>query len=350
MPEQSMSAIVKDRLRMAASQLGAADPTMYVGDLLERSFPHPAGDAKYAANALTPGAVPFEPSFSEHEPHALRFTIEPLGPGPSPLARRDEATREMRRLVAPMFGRDALRWFDGRSEDWRGMGSLSGLGYGAWFGTAYDHDGLAAAKVYYELRPHQVTSLAPGLAGLVRIAMDTVPGLAPAFTSIACRRDSGSQRATLLHEPPLRLASLEPLLQRLGLAHQLPGLLRLFGVALGGRFDLPERTVLLGLAETQHGPEIKLEAMLGMLPDVPPTFLDLMALALAERPRELRALGRFLRAFTPERSEWPGEFSVLSVRTTPVHSPSVSLYLRPADFEVRRRLSDVPGMAMAAVA
>ena len=48
---------------------------------------------------LTPGAVPFEPSFSEAEPNILRFTIEPLGPEASPVSRRDEATREMRRLI-----------------------------------------------------------------------------------------------------------------------------------------------------------------------------------------------------------------------------------------------------------
>src|SRR3954447_17585265 len=142
MADMSMSQVVKDRVQRAAQALGAADPLPYVGDLIERSFPHPAGDAKYAANALTPGAVPFEPSFSEREPDALRFTLEPLGPGPSPLARREESTHEMRRLVGPVFGRDALSWFDRHSEEWRGLAAFGALDYGAWFGTAYDRGGL----------------------------------------------------------------------------------------------------------------------------------------------------------------------------------------------------------------
>jgi hypothetical protein len=251
----------------------------------------------------------------------------------------------MRRLVGPAFGGSALRWFDERSEEWRGLSSLSALDYGAWFGTAYDRDGLTASKVYYELHPKNLDALSPSLAHIVRIAMEMLPGLVPAFTSIACRRNSGHQRVTFLHKGVLRLNALEPLMRRLGLAHHLPGLMQILGVALGGRFELPERTVLVGLGETNEGPELKLEALLGMLPDVPPTFLDLLALGLSERPRELRALGRWLRAFTPESHDWPGNFSVLSVRTTPRTPARVSLYLRPAEFEVRKRLSDVPAMA-----
>jgi hypothetical protein len=343
--EQALSSVVKDRVRKAARQLGAADPLLYVGELLERSFPHPVGDPKYAANTLTPGAAPFEPSFSEREPHALRFTIEPLGPGPSPVARREEATREMRRLVGPVFGNDALRWFDERSEEWRGLASLSDLEYGAWFGSGYDRDGLTSAKVYYELQPHHLDALPPALARIVKIAREALPGLVPAFTSIACRRDAGGQRVTFMHRGVLRLSALEPLLRRLGLAHHLPALMQLVGVALGGRFELPERTVLLGFGEAPDGPELKLEALLGMLPDVPPTFLDLVALGLSERPRELRALARWLRAFTPESKDWPGNFSVFSIRTSPRTPPRVSLYLRPVEFEVHRRVADVPAMA-----
>jgi hypothetical protein len=138
------------------------------------------------------------------------------------------------------------------------------------------------------------------------------------------------------------LVNLTPLMERLGLAHQLPGLMQIFGLALGGRFELPERSVLLSLGLTDEGPELELYVLLGMLPDVPPTFLDLVALGLAERPRELKALARWLRALTPEKQDWPGNFSILSVRTTPRVAPRVSLYLRPVEFEVPRRLSDIP--------
>jgi hypothetical protein len=336
-----MSTVIKERMLSAAQTLGTANPLPYVEPLINQSFALPAGDAKYAANTLTPGAVPFEPSFSEQEPHILRFVIEPCGPGVLPVSRRDEATREMRRLVGPFFGRDALRWFDQRSEEWRGFSSHARLDYGAWFGTAYDQDGLAASKIYYELQPQQIAALPPELAHLVRTALDAMPALLPIFTSIACRRDSGNQRVTFLHRGSLRLADLGPLLSRLGLNHQLPSIMQVVGLCLGGRFDLPERAVLLGLGMAGDGPEIKLEVLLGMLPDVPPMFLDLLTLGLAERPRQLHALGRWLRAFTPESYDWPGEFSVLSIRATPRTPARVSLYLRPADFEVRRRLSDL---------
>ena len=100
---------------------------------------------------------------------------------------------------------------------------------------------------------------------------------------------------------PLRVAQLEPLMQRLGMPHQLPGLMQLLGIALGGRFELPPRTVLAWIRA--EGPELKLEAMLGMLPDVPPQFLDLLALGLSERPRQLRGLWALAAGLHPNR--WP---------------------------------------------
>jgi hypothetical protein len=339
-----LAATVAHRLQVASDRLGVANPVKYVGGLIDRTFPLPAHDLSYANNPLTPGRPPFEPSYSEQDSDALRFTIQPLAPEASPVARRDEATREMRRLVAPLFGSQALRWFDQRSEEWRSRNGTGSLNYGAFFGTSYDRDGLRASKIYYEMSPGQINALPVTLANLVRLACETMPALWPLFTSITCREDSGCQRTTFLHRGSLRLNTLAPLMERLGLAHQLPGLMQLFGLALGGRFELPEQSVLIGLGETSEGPELELYVMLGMLPDVPPTFLDLLALGLSERPRELKALGRWLRAFTPEKQDWPGDFSILSVRTTPRSAPRVSVYLRPIEFEVRRRLDDVPAI------
>ena len=42
------------------------------------------------------------------------------------------------------------------------------------------------------------------------------------------------------HRGELRLLALEPLMNRLGIGHQLPSLLAAVGVILGGRFVLPE--------------------------------------------------------------------------------------------------------------
>jgi hypothetical protein len=335
---KAMAEQVVRSLHNASRALGVRDPVPYLDGLIRRSFSLPDDDVRYAYNHLTPGAVAYEPSFSETEPQALRFTIEPLGPGASPMARRDEATREMRRLISPTFGRDSLRWFDARSEAWRGFSGMGWMNYGAWFGSAFDEDGLFATKIYYELAPQQIEALAPSLARLTREAMEVMPGLAPIFTSIGCKRDTGSQRVTFMHKGALSLTSLGPLMNHLGIGHQLPSMMRTVGVALGGRFELPQGAVLIGLRETQSGVEMKLEVLLAALPDLPARFLDLLRLGLAERPRQLGALERWLGAFGVEDAQEGGNFSVLSVRVTPKASARISLYVRPIEFELRDSL------------
>lgn len=335
-----MKDLVERSLRSASHALGTRDPLPYIGGLIDRTFYGSDNDVAYAQNALTPGAVPYEPSFSETEPNMLRFTIEPLGPNAPPVARRDEATREMRRLISPLFGRDALRWFDSRSEEWRGFGGSSWMNYGAWFGSAFDEDGLYAAKIYYELLPTQIDALSPALAQLTRQVMTEMPSLMPIFTSIGCKRESGSQRVTFLHRGALMVTALGPLMNRLGIGHQLPSLMRIVGVALGGRFELPAGGVLVGIRETPEGAELKLEILLAAIPDLPARFLDLLKLGLAERPRQLAALSRWLEAFGMEEANEQGHFSVLSIRVTPSSPARISLYVRPIEFEMREAIEE----------
>ena len=334
-----LSVSVAQRLSKAARRLSTADPTALIRPLLDKTFSLPAGDPRYANNSLTPGAAPLEPSFSEEEPRVLRFTVEPLGPTAGPIDRRDEATREMRRLVRDFFGREALHWFDEASEEWRETGSGSRLQYGAFFGNAYDQDGLYSSKVYYETLPSQLDALPGPLARVVTTALLVMPNLVPLFTSISCRREHGSHRMTFLHRGVLRLADLGPLLDQLGLSNQLSGIMQTFGLALGGRFELPDKSVLMALEYSHHGPELELYVLLGMIPDLPRNFLDLLAMGLNERPRELDAMLRWLAAFTPESQDWPGNFSVLSVKTSRERQPRVSLYLRPVEFEIPRGVS-----------
>src|SRR5436309_12294030 len=110
--KRPLSESVVRRLSMAASRMHTADPTRVIKPLLDKTFSLPAGDPRYAANSLTPGAAPLEPSFSETEPRVLRFTLKPLGPCAGSVDRRDESTREMLRLATDFFGREALHWFD----------------------------------------------------------------------------------------------------------------------------------------------------------------------------------------------------------------------------------------------
>lgn len=335
-----LSVSVAQRLSKAARWLNTADPTQVIRPLLDKTFSLPAGDPRYANNSLTPGAAPLEPSFSEMEPRVLRFTVEPLGPSAGPVDRRDEATHEMRRLVRDFFGRDALHWFDETSEEWRDSGSGSRLHFGAFFGNSYDQDGLYSAKVFYETLPGQLATLPPHLARVVMTALNTMPNLVPLFTSITCKRDHGSQRMTFLHRGVLRLADLAPLLDQFDLSNQLSGIMQTLGLALGGRFELPDKSVLIAVEHGHHGPEFELYVLLGMIPDLPRNFLDLLAMGLGERPRELDAMLRWMAAFTPESGDWPGNFSVLSVRTSRKGTPRVSVYLRPVEFEVPRGASE----------
>jgi hypothetical protein len=190
------------------------------------------------------------------------------------------------------------------------------------------------------MSPGQIQSLPPGLTSLAEDAMKLMPGLFPVFTSITCARHHGKQRATFVHQGPLRLADLEPLLRRVNLSAQLPALMQLFGVALGGRFELPEQSVLLSLGQTGAEAELELYVLLGLIPDLPANFMQLLNLGLAEHPRELQAMRQWLDAFRPSPESPAGNFSVLSVRLSSSQAAKVSLYLRPIEFEINEQLRD----------
>ena len=90
---------VKRRLTIAARRLGTANPAESINGLLDRTFQLPMNDPRYGNNALIPESMPIEHSFAETAVDSLRLDLEPLGPDATPLSRRNEANREMRRLV-----------------------------------------------------------------------------------------------------------------------------------------------------------------------------------------------------------------------------------------------------------
>jgi len=332
---------VERRLKTAARALGTPDPFAPSRDLFMRTFAqtgsHFDDGRRFRDNALMPMAVPLEPSFSENQPNKLRFTIEPLPPEASSVDRRDESTREMRRLIRDFIGRDALHWFDRASEPFRGFArNGSDLNYGAFFGSSYDRDGLYSSKVYYELPDGQgaIDNLPYDLAGIVQAALHYVPGLKPLFTTMAAQRDMGGQRLTFACTREMRLADLQPVMDALGLGHRLPGVMQMLGLVLGGRFELPAHGALLAFGQGPHGPDMEIYVLLSAIPDVPPSFLSLLTMGLAERPRGLHALERWMGAFTPEDEHWPGRFSIISLRTDSRSPARVSLYLRPIEFEL----------------
>ncbi|WP_323801771.1 hypothetical protein [Parasphingorhabdus sp.] len=333
---QPLAHKVIHRLHKASRLIGTADPVSQLSGILGRTFLYPDGDPRYGPNALTPMAAPFEPSFSETQPNILRFTIEPLPPEASGSDRRDESTRETRRLLRTNMDSDTLYWFDKASEPFRGFTNGGNLSYGAFFGSSYDRDGLFASKVYYETPANsgRIDNLPIQLHRTVQIATQLIPGLLPLFTTVAAQRDSGGQRLTFACTEALKLANLQPVLDALGLGHRLPGIMQNLGLVLGGRFEIPAHGTLLAFGEGPHGPDFEIYVLLSTIPDLPPSFLSLLTMGMAERPKGLVALERWMSAFTPEDEHWPGRFSIISLRTDRQSPPRVSLYLRPVEFEL----------------
>lgn len=347
-----MSELVNDRLNTASLRLRTIRPSTMLAGMIEDSFAYPEGDPRYARNALSPGAAPLEAVCRMAQPQSLSFNLEPLGPDATGGDRRDMASREMRRLLADNFGREALRWFDGASESHRGMARSAALNYGAFFGSSFDGDGLQSATVTYEGDGNTSGGVNPALARLIGAAMAAMPGLRPIFTTLVAGRDYGSQWMTFLLSNGFRLADMQPMLDELGLGARLASILQVIGVALGGRFDIPAGAALVAFGRGPQGVELELQVMLDAIPDVPPNFLQLLTMNLRERPRELGALERFLEAFTPEDNVWPGRFSILGIRVGPSGPPRISLFLRPVEFEITPAAALMPngGMPNARVA
>lgn len=339
---QPLSMRVTDRLGSASRRLRTANPISFVQGIIEDSFSYPEGDPRYARNALAPGGAPIEAVCKMAQPLSLSFNLEPLGPDATGSERRDMTSREMRRLVAENFGREALYWFDGASESQRGMARGAALNYGAFFGSCFDGDGLQSATVTYEGNGNTLNNVNPALARLIAASMSTMSGLRPIFTTLIAGRDYGSQWVTFLITNGFRLADMQPMLDELGLGGRLASIFQVIGVALGGRFDIPSGAALVAFGRSPQGVELELQVMLDAIPDLPPNFLQLLTMNLRERPRELVALERFLEAFTPEDNVWPGRFSVLGIRIGASGPPKVSLFLRPVEFEITPAAALVP--------
>jgi len=345
MPTIRAAEVAKRRLSLAARRLGTADPVPGLASIIDRSFDLPVGDPRYGNNALMPGALPLEHSFSEVQAGALRLDFEPLGPQASPLARRQEASREMRKMVHHNYGKPALLWFDQASEAYRGSQIHGNARFGAWLGGAWDRYGLGEAKVYYELGPDGLSTLPPNLQHAARIAMSMLPRLQPIFTSISCQRQAGAQRIYFFHRGDLRLLDLEPLMSRLGVGQQLPSLLTAVGLILGGRFTLPQGSVILGLRDTNRGMEMKLDVLLPGVPDLPEQIPQLIDLLLEQRPESQHAFQSWRNAVSPDETFGnPGRLSVVSVRVNPQQSGRLTLYFRPIGYD-QPPSGDRPGQA-----
>ena len=134
------------------------------------------------------------------------------------------------------FGRDAKRWLDGRIEPVAQTHGGS-VRWGAHLGTSFDRNGVRESMVTYEWGPDLADAFPENLYRLTRAAMDSLPGLRPAYTSIRCGRSSGSQQVIFVVDGPLALNGLRPLMDAaLGLGDKHAGLMSAVAFVLGARF------------------------------------------------------------------------------------------------------------------
>jgi hypothetical protein len=330
MPEQTAAAGARSLLHGAARHLRVKDPVDVLGHVLDDSLPRPAGDAAYRDGRT------LEPRFSEMATGSLAFDLLPGGPGARPSDRLAQATNTVRRMTAQSFGREALRWIDGRLDVASDLGGRSAR-WGASFGSGFGHDGVVESAVHLEWGPQLLDALPAQLHRVVQVVLETLPSLTPAFSTVRTTPYGGSQQVTFEVPRALPLSRLRPLMERLGLGHQHAGLVSVVALLLGARYTIPPRAGMITVRVGRSGVELRLDVDLDAIPDPPPGITRLIGLSMAERPRSMRAFRRWVAALTPEGYEGPGRLSVMSVAVRPDMPARLALYLRPAVIEQPRR-------------
>ncbi|WP_367325935.1 hypothetical protein [Streptomyces sp. HUAS ZL42] len=307
------------RLLSSASRiLRTADPVEQLAPFIDESLHLPPGAAEYRR----PHA--FETHFSERTPRRLELGMTMGDPEATVLDRVGGATRAMRLITGRNFGPQAVRWLDGRTEALR-------TDHGdAWVTSGFDRDGVQEAQVTYSWGPQTTDALARQIHDTVQAAMDAMPSLRPALTTVRCARTFGSQEVSFRVEGALRLSELRPLMDRLGLGDQHTRVVNALAFVLGARFTLPPDTALISLRPTRAGMEMRLDVDLEGIPDVPANVSSLLQLQLVERPQSLAALEQWVVAMTPQSNLSPGSLSVLSVTARPHGGPCLALDMRPS--------------------
>jgi hypothetical protein len=313
-----------DHLRHTARCLGAADPIDDLFEAIASGFERPLDDEAYGNNALQPGALPFEWSFSETMCASLRVDFEPSGPQASSIDRQADATRLVRNMIARRGGKKAdLSAFDRACEPWRQ--SEPDLRFGAFLGASIGPCGLDEAKVYYEATQWNMEAMRPRVRDAARIARDSIPGLSPLLCSVTWTCDRVAERVYMVCRDDLRLLDLTECLQAADLGHRAPDLMITACALGGGTLVLPPGTTVFSLREAPDGLEVKLELVASPVPRRQAAIRQDIRTLLGQRPESLRACDRWLAAVRPRHG---GTISVSSIRIAPHMSSRLSVYLR----------------------
>ncbi|WP_158619437.1 hypothetical protein [Corallococcus sp. AB011P] len=312
----------------AAHRLGARAPSAYLGELFERTFALPAGDPRYSGNALVPGALPLEVSFSESAPHQLRLDAEPFGLLLAPRERLAHVEQALRAQAQQAFPHALATAFDAASEQWRGHVQEEAARFGAFFGAAIDATGLAEIKLYRETGPFE--SLPSRVREEASRVSALLPGVEPHLHSTALGREGVAERLYLLCRQGLRLRGLEGLAAEAGITGSLPAFLQTVTLLTEGRLVLPPDSAIIGVRRKPAGWELKLELLPGALAPSPAARHAAVEQVLAGRPDAWRAFRRWMEAVRPEATSSHGEIAVVSVRVAPGTPPLLNVYLCPA--------------------
>jgi hypothetical protein len=296
-------------LRSAARYLETVDPNPVMGDAIADAI------------SLTANGSPVAPQFAESAPGSLSLLVQPGGALHDRVALSTESARG---LAERHFGRSAARWLATRMEPACDARSQ------AFFGGAFDRDGVTEGVIGFDLGERQVDLLPRGLASLARTALSAIPNARVLSTMVRCGRASGTQQITVEPISELALSELRPLMNELGLGHQHASLMSSAAFLLGARFSLPGGSSRVTLRPIREGVELRLDIVLERIPDPPPQLLSLLRLWMTERPRAVQGLDRWLSAFTSDGFPHAGDVTVLSVWVRPNVPARMALYLRPA--------------------
>ena len=349
MSEPSAAKMAMSLLNDASQRLGTASPARVreISRVLDDSMPYPVGDPAYRNSRM------LETNFNETASDTLAFEMEPGGPRVSPWDRVELATRAMSDIVSRHLGRDARDWLD-RHSDPQASSNGRSVSWGVSLGSSLDRDGVRESHITYEWGPDLMEALPAPLYRMSKIALTTLPGLRPVLSTLRCGRTSGTQQVTFELERATSLASLQPMMDALGLSAQHASLMSTAAFLMGARFVLPPDTATITLRPVRTGVEMRLDVNLDALPDPPERLLPLLRMQMTERPSSSRALDKWLMALTPDGFPGPGTVSILSVWVKPNMPARVALYLRPFVLEgdrvhrAERPPSEAPQMSPSA--
>ena len=324
MRELSAAQAAKRLLDRASLQLGTTRPSGVpeISRVLDASLAYPVGDPAYRNTRM------LETNFNETSADTLGFEMEPGGPGASAADRVEVGTKAMADIVFNHLGRDARHWFESRADPQ--IDRRRAYTWGASLGSTLDRDGVRESHITYEWGPDLMDALPPALYRASRTALTTLPGLRPVLSTIRCGRSAGMQHVTFELDRATPLATLQPMMDALGLGAQHPSLMSTAAFLMGARFVLPPDTATITLRPLRSGGvEMRLDVNLDALPDPPERLLPLLRMQMTERPASARALDKWLTALTADGFPGPGTVSVLSVWVKPNMPARVALFLRP---------------------